>query len=179
MTRQEFDENISSWYDLLEFCRDAECPVCEDVYDEDDRNNEIDVWIEEYVCHHSWQDVKDKLCDIPEGYDYHRNDGDGDWVGLDDSDLDDYKDDVMSWMDNRGLWDEEEDEEEEEDEYEEEPPAPQYPEEEPLEPEDISLGELFTVCNSQLQCLEQKSNNDEDNIDEVFIEELEDFDELW
>lgn len=32
MTREEFQENVNSWYDLREFCNEYGCEVCSDIY---------------------------------------------------------------------------------------------------------------------------------------------------
>ena len=42
---------------------------------------------------------------LPTGYDYYRCDGSFDYVGLDDSDFEDYKSRVLDWMDDNILAD--------------------------------------------------------------------------
>ena len=36
MTRNEFIDNITEWYELKDFCNDFDCDICEDIYDDDD-----------------------------------------------------------------------------------------------------------------------------------------------
>lgn len=35
MTRAEFDENINSWYDLIDFCQEYGLSSCDNIYDSD------------------------------------------------------------------------------------------------------------------------------------------------
>ena len=35
MTRNEFIDNITEWYELKDFCSDFDCDVCEDIYDDE------------------------------------------------------------------------------------------------------------------------------------------------
>ena len=149
MTRQEFINNIIDWDDLFDVCNELDCQICSDIYDEYDIDNIIDDWLR--YSDSSWRIVRDKLSNIPEDYAYYLDNGDGDIIGLDDSDFRYYKDDVLDWSDARGLWDEENDDNND-DEYEEFVIEIQEENEteESLEPEDFSLSELFTVCNGQL-----------------------------
>ena len=42
MTRNEFIDNITEWYELKDFCSDFDCDVCEDIYDDDSLEEEPD-----------------------------------------------------------------------------------------------------------------------------------------
>ena len=41
MTRNEFLDNINSWWELIEFCNDEDCDVCEEIVDEDQKNDGV------------------------------------------------------------------------------------------------------------------------------------------
>lgn len=154
MTRQEFIDDVTTWSDLLGFCDDYDCSVCEDVYTEenkDDRLNDNLVGMARNA--NNWEELLVTLSDIPTGYDYYIRNGYDEFRQADDDDFDAYKDDVLEWMDDRAYWDEY-DEEEEPEEYLD-------PEDEvPVEKENVSFAELFTACSSQVQKLE--SNKIED-----------------
>lgn len=147
MTRQEFIDDVTSWSELIEFCSYENLDYCNDVYDNESYNDEIDSELSERAEDDSWQDVRDWLSSLPNGYDYYIKDDYGDWYAADDDDFDSRKDEVIECMDDGGYWDEY-DEEEEPEEYID-------PEDEvPVEKEDVSFAELFTTCSSQVQKLE-------------------------
>ena len=174
MTRQDFIDGVTEWYELLDFCYNEECDICEDIVSNDTMCEEIDEDLAEVVRGRSWRDVRDMLNDIDTDYDYYRRGGGLSYIPMDDSDFDDYKDDVIEWMDNGGYWDEEDNEEdfdddrpfvdddfapgEEDDEEEEEPAA---------EDEDFSVGELMGMCSVQYlgiqrEAAQRKKQNDKE-----------------
>lgn len=158
MTRTEFIENVQSWYDLIDFCYGEGCNYCDDVYDDERKDDYFnDDLVEMARDADSWQDMLSNLNDIPEGYDYYIRDDYGDWRGASNDDFDEYKDDVLRWADNHDVWDEEEvDEDEDEEIFDEECSVYEAPEDEDDEEleEGCSLGELFTSCTSKLQTIE-------------------------
>lgn len=107
MTRNEFLNGITEWYELLEFCNDNGCSICDDIISDDDRDDEIDNDIEDAIRNDRWYDIKGYLEEIPTGYSYYRRNSMFDYDGMDDSDFDEYKDDVLGWADREGdIWDE-------------------------------------------------------------------------
>jgi len=115
MTRQEFVDGVTEWYELMEFCQDYGIEVCDDVIDEEDYESNVEDDICDRDC--GWSTLRDCLNDLPEGdYSYYHRNGWLDYEGLDEyGDFRAYKQDVLDWMDHYGEWDEEE--EDEEDEY--------------------------------------------------------------
>lgn len=167
MTRAEFLDNVTSWSELIDFCNDHECYVCEDIYDEYDRDSYIDGNLRDMASDaENWQDLLSQLRNITTGYDYYLKDDYGDWVGLDDSDFDEYFHDVLDWADENGVWDDEEPDEEEplivdndDDDF-------------VVADEPMSIGELMGVCNSQLQQIgndKQAKEAADDEAFEVFV----------
>lgn len=153
MTRQEFIDDVTSWSELIEFCSDEGLDCCNDVYDDESYNDEIDSELSARAHDDSWQDVRDWLRRLPDGYGYYIKDDYGGWYTADDDDFDSRKDEVIECMDDGGYWDEY-DEEEEPEEYID-------PEDEvPVEKEDVSFAELFTTCSSQVQKLESDKIKD-------------------
>lgn len=147
MTRSYFLDNVIEWYELIELCRNNECDICEDIIDDDQLDEYIDYDIRESGC--GWRAIRDCLSNISTGYNYYRCDGAFNYFGLDDTDLDDYKVSVLDWMDDHGLWDDEEGEEG----FDEEPG--EEPEELPVEEEDFSVGDLISMCGSELVTIQQ------------------------
>ena len=163
MTRQYFIDNINYWSELLEFCSDEDCDVCEDIYSEDSRDDCIDEELVDMASYNNWRDMYNILDAIPDGYDYYRQDNYGDWVGVDDE-FDDYKDQVLEWMDDGGYWDEEDEEEEYDDTdffaeelARERETAQQFSDDEQVEDEDFTVGDLINMCSVTFVAI-QKDN---------------------
>lgn len=174
MTRQQFIETVTQWWELKEVCEDHGCPVCDEVYDEEGMDNEINYSVSEYAGDYSWYDLRDKLDDIPSGYDAYHASGSFDWEGLTPEDFDDYKNDVLDWMDDNGYWDEEEPEEEPRQPYEnpfdDEEELPLEDAEEPFAPaeEAFSAMELFGMCSASLITIQQEKLRQEQEMKEAF-----------
>lgn len=143
MTRNEFLENVTSFYDLKDFCSDEDCNLLEDVYDEEGRDDFINDCLMDWARDDSWQDLYNRLDSIPTGYDWYRYDDYGDWCSLDDEDFEEYKNDVLEWADNNGVWDDDEEDTDENGDYFEDKPEDDEP---APEKEDFSVGELIGMC---------------------------------
>jgi len=91
------------------------------------------------------------LQSIPTGYNYYRCDGAFDYVAIDDSYFEDYKNQVLEWMDDGGYW-EDEDEDYDPDGYDDEEPEPEEP---PVEEEDFSVSDLIGMCGVELVTIRQ------------------------
>lgn len=155
MTRSEFLDDVNSWSELISFCDEYGCDYCSDIYDEEQRDDVLNGRMYERARQDSWRDVYEWLDEIETGYDYYREDDYGDFVGLDDSEFDSYKDDVLSWMDINGYWDDEE-LEDEDDEIEESASEP-IEEEEAVEEEDFSAAELIGMCSVAFAAIQQEN----------------------
>lgn len=152
MTRAEFYENVTTWWDLKNFCSDEQCDICDDIYDEEGRDDYINDCLMDWARNESWTELLSRLEDIPTGYDYYRYDDYGDWVGLDDGDFDEIRDEVAEWMDDNGYWDD--DEEEADDE--EDTPFIDPEDAEPIDDEDCSLGELFEGSVARIRAISEE-----------------------
>lgn len=152
MTRAEFFENVTSWWDLKDFCSDEQCDICDDIYDEESRDDYINECLIDWARNDSWTELLSRLEDIPTGYDYYRYDDYGEWEGLVDGDFDEIRDEVAEWMDDNGYWDDDEEESDDEDEE----PIDDEEEEPPVEDEDCSLGELFAASATRVQSIAEE-----------------------
>lgn len=152
MTRNEFIEEICSWDDLINFCYDNGCDHCDDVFDEEARDELLNERLQDKAKRvDCWQDLLDWLKDISTGFDCYREADYFDFPPLDEDDFNDYKDDVLDWADDNDIWDEEEEADEDE-----EPPIASNNDEDTDDDffageEPISIGELMSACNSQIQ----------------------------
>lgn len=90
MTRTEFDEEITTWSELIEFCHDNGISVCDDVIDSD----YVTEIIQSMIARYTWHDIYHLLSDIEtENDDYFLFDGDT-ITNLDYDDFDNYKADA-------------------------------------------------------------------------------------
>ena len=106
MTRQEFIDDILDMSDLYNFCANTRGydHVIEDIYAEDALDDFVNNEVSNYT---DWRDLYNFLDDIPTGYDWYRIDYYGDITGIDDSEFEDIKSDLLDELDS------DEDEEEE------------------------------------------------------------------
>lgn len=150
MTRQEFINSIDFWYELIDFCNDMDCDICEEIVNGDDLEERIREDFHDYGNEYPWTDIRGWLNDIVEGHDYYLRNGSFEYEYLCDEDFDDYKERVLEWMDHNNMWDDEDDEleiaDEEMDTDEENEEFPQ---------EDISMSDLFNVCNGALRAIKE------------------------
>jgi len=170
MTRQDWIDNITTWYELIDFCNEEGYEdYINDIYSEESRDDYLNYSLVEMARQaDSWESLLETLNDIPTGYDYYRQDDYGDWVVLDcDYDFRERKDEVLERLDDDEFWDDYE-EEEEEPAAENEDPDDLIP----VEDEDMDVSELFTACNSTLQKLDSETDNNEDDPLDDFCSKL-------
>lgn len=114
MTRTEFVEEVLGFQDLIDFCNDNGCDdIVQHIYDKET----VDGFIMEAIqsdcfgCD-TWQGLYAILDEMPdcEWYDL-------EW-GYEEAEFESRKDEVLDYMDDNGLWEEEEDEEDEEEDDE-------------------------------------------------------------
>lgn len=170
MTRSEFLDNITEWYELKDFCNDFDCDVCEDIYDDDDYDDCVEEDIRDAIADYGWRDIRDFLGNLPGGYDYYRRNSTLDYDGLGDDDFEDYKEDVLEWGDDCGVWEDEEEYAEDDDflgSQEEEPD-----EEESVEEEDFSVGDLIGMCGVVFVAIQNDEAEKQKEDDEAFAQLL-------
>lgn len=107
MTRTEFIDNVTTWSELFRFCEDEQLDTLNDYILGDRLDRAVNQDVADADL--DWDDLRDSLNEISEGYDAYRRDGEFDYVPMDDSDFDELKDEVLASMDD--YWDEEEEEE--------------------------------------------------------------------
>lgn len=121
MTRQEFIDDLCDFDQLRDFA-DTFGYEFEDAYTQEQYDIEVDNQVREGGL--SWQDIRDYLRNLPDGYDFYIRDRWGDWEGRYSDDIDDLKEAFLNWADDEDdVFDpeegDEEDQEEEADEREE------------------------------------------------------------
>ena len=103
MTRAEFEENITSWYDLIDFCYENDLHSCDNIYDSEQVIEIIrDEARSEGVRGVCW--LVNNIYDSDAEHFYYGEDG---LVSLDDSDFERFKSDVIDEFEE--CFDEEDD----------------------------------------------------------------------
>lgn len=169
MTRDEFLNNVTCWDDLIDFCHDENCDICDYVYSEDAKNEYFDQEMRDLADEYNWEDMLSFLQDVPDGYDYYIRDDYDDWSPAGDNDFVNYKDDVLEWGDESDAWEEDNDIEEE------------YfpPEDEEIDDEEyseldegMSVDELFIDCASVVQIMADEKECEIAQVNKAFNELL-------
>ena len=113
LTRTEFINCIESWDDLIGFCINVSCEICDNVIDRESLDEAIeDDIIEAVEGGMSWLEVRERLCGIDTGYAYYEVEGYMCFKGLSGMDFQSYKRKVASWGNEYNIWDYDDDEEE-------------------------------------------------------------------
>lgn len=115
MTRQQFEDEVESFGDLMDFCSEHGLWDLDEVCDDDAKDEYIDEDLRE--CDWGWLDIRDALDNIPTGYDWYRRNGYLDFDALDEYDFEHYKEDVFNHAEESGCFDEEEEEQPEPEEH--------------------------------------------------------------
>lgn len=124
MTRTEFDENITTWWDLIDFCNEHNIYVCEDVYSADSAVELVkNILHDDGISGVCWflSDVGDRDAEF---FKY----TDNGLFSLDEGDFDDMKDEVANEYDDDFGFDEEPEEDRFDDDFDEETEEEDEPE---------------------------------------------------
>ena len=147
MTREEFLHNVTDFYALKEFCYDECCDACDDIVDDDSRDQQISEQVADDFRYHNWRDVQSFLYNLDDSHsDYWFYNDWGEWVRLDDDDFERYKNEVLEWADEHGVFEEEHGAAPADSA---EPPEESEPER--FADEDISVGDLFSSSGGVLE----------------------------
>lgn len=145
MTRSEFLECITDFWDLKVFCDENGINICDDVIDRDSFDEIIIDRIRDRGCFVDWREVYRFLHDLPDGAAYYIENGYGEFEEAFDNDFDDYKQQVLEYMDDQDEWDPEDGEEDVEEEIADDDCILTYrPAEEPADME-ITEEEFYMV----------------------------------
>lgn len=112
MKRSEFIENIDSWWELKDVNDDFGCGILDDFMDAEARDEDIDDVLMDLARNNTWRDMYSILARYYDesGYDYYLYDTRyGEYRGIDEDDFDEYKQQILEWVDTNGEWDPEED----------------------------------------------------------------------
>lgn len=149
MTLREFDEDITVFYELKDFCEREGSSYLDEYFDELDTEVNNDLYELIRYNEYDWEDVRDSLSNIGTGYDFYRRDGSFDYLGCDDEDFDNLKADVREWAIENGIFDDDDEDDEDEDEYR---PA-LAPGFEYIDGETVFVGEAESVDTSAFEAL--------------------------
>lgn len=156
MTKEWFNENVTSFGSLIDAARELGCDdLVENIYTEDGMDDTInECYLMDWARYRSWRELLDILSELPTGCEWYFCDDSGDWNGLDDYDFEQWKTEIREEAEYRGLFDDEEEEEEDDVEEEEWHPCPRIGQdrtEEPEEPaEQPDLDGIFQVIGTSI-----------------------------
>ncbi len=157
MTQREFSD-ISTWYELLDFCNEEDLDSCGEVYLIDEYDGEVCEDIRNFIDSERFFDLVTKLSDLPDsGYDAYIKHEEFDWQGSYDGDslFEEYKEDVEAEALRHNVFEHEEDYEEPEEIFDD-------PEDdEPLPEEEFDVFKLTTDTAKLFQQLKEKETEEE------------------
>lgn len=135
MTRTDFIDDVTTTYDLIDFCVENDITdFINDIVDDEQKDDSIDEYLRENAgSSDNWHEVYDILDDVPTGYEYYRYNGVDDIRGFDSYDFEALKDEVLQYCDTHDIFEEDEDDVDEYDEDE----LYVDDEEEEIDPEDM------------------------------------------
>ena len=155
MTREQFEENVVDFDNLIEFCNSyGYASFVEDIYSEASYDDYIDEELSDMVRTERWWDVRDFLDNVESGFEWYFRDEWGDWEGLTDDDIDSWVEDLTSMLEDDDFFESEEDEEELVEDFETELESIKD-RLTPIEEEDFSIDELFAGCSAALLSVSQ------------------------
>lgn len=157
MTRREFINNVESLSELLDFCYNYNCDVCEDILHYDDIVERITEDFRNSGSSYTWSDIQRWLSRIPSNAEYYRYDACFEYDSVDD-DLEDYKEKVLEWGDDDGIWDEEDEEEYDNDYDIDDEEVDENEDEESIDAGDyLPVTELLSGCNGAFQTIQAEA----------------------
>lgn len=111
MTRTDFIDDVTTPYDLIDFCVENDITdFINDIVDDDEKDSRIDEYLRENAGgRDNWREVYDILDNVPTGYEYYRYNGEDDIRIFESSDFEDLKDEVLQYCDTHDIFDEDED----------------------------------------------------------------------
>lgn len=140
MTRDEFLE-INDWGELVDFCYENNIYTCDDIYDDEQKDNYIEEHLGEWASDYKWRDLLKLLDEIPDSADWYIIDDYGEISEATDEDFEYYKERTLEEADDKDLFDED-DEPYEEESIEDYTLDEETEEEEEFVPE-VPLGVLY------------------------------------
>lgn len=135
MTRNEFLEDVTNFGDLKNFCDNEGFDICDCVIDGEYFDEIIIDRIRERDYFNTWQEVYRFLHDLPDGAAYYIENDYGEIYEATEDDFEDFKQQVLEYMDTHGEWDPEEDD----------------IDEEPVETEDDAGHDVATVTHEPVE----------------------------
>lgn len=105
MTRREFIDDITTWVELIEFCRVHGMSTCDDIIHHNVLQQNIAEDMVLYGDRYNWTDIRAWLDDIDADAVYYRRESSFEYEALDDSDFNDYKDYALEEADEICIWD--------------------------------------------------------------------------
>ena len=110
MTRQEFINDVNDFAELIDFCNDVGCSICEDLVYYETMDDYIWDAIRDWDS--GWEELRDALDSIDTAPYWYLHEGWMDFHGVDDE-FDDYKREVLEEADEYNYFDDEDEDDDE------------------------------------------------------------------
>lgn len=136
MTREEFQNTVCDAESFFDFCNENGYESwLKDKFLADDLDTKVYDDIEELRRNKMWYEMRDRLNDVPDGYDMYRWDGELIYSGYDGEEIDDMIGDLEDALRNDDLFEDDWEDEDDDWDYACAPPVSAEPvEQEPSEP---------------------------------------------
>lgn len=109
MTRSEFINGVTTWRELLDFCYENDCNICDSIIPHDELGDYISDDLHNYAYEFDWREISAWLDNIYTSSLYYYHSGCFEYEPADTA-FDDYKNEVLSWCDEMAnVFDEDED----------------------------------------------------------------------
>lgn len=115
MTRQEFVDNVTTAYDLVDFCYENDLDLCASWITSGELDDRICEIINDMTRDETWDRIRDYLNGIEDGYEYY--DADDDFRAIDDDDVENIRDQILGFFEFDDGEDEDAEFEEDETDY--------------------------------------------------------------
>lgn len=122
MTKEEFREDCYDMDSLYEFCcNNNYYDLFDDFYTQDSLDEYLDdLFYDDFRSGNSWREIRDRMNDIPEGYDWYTTDGWGGWTGVSDTEFVELRDNIEDLLEGDGFFSDDIDEEVDDFDFEDE-----------------------------------------------------------
>lgn len=105
LTKEEFDTQIKSFRELIDFCYENDCDVCCDIVSNSNLDGIVCSDVSDRIAYEPWTAIRDALNSIEDNSDYYQINGCLNYDALDRDDFEYYKSLVERWCDSYDVFD--------------------------------------------------------------------------
>lgn len=104
MTKNDFLQDITDWSELLDFCKETTCPLCDDIIPEVNLNPYVINEIKKATENITWQNLKEHLNEIDDLCDFYLHKDGFAFLEADDLLFQERKKSVSHWVETNNLF---------------------------------------------------------------------------